>query len=263
MKKTCRRIGHNLLLLSFMFIFFTESDQTLGAELRIDTIAVAPFGFLTADGKPTGMMYEIANKIAEQAGLPYSNTVVPYARTIIDIQSGNADVVLRIGNDKLAEIAMPVATVVSMPIIIVSANKKHFDHLSEMQGLTVGVLRGGQFDDHFDSNNSIIKYAVNDYVQIIKMLVAGRLDAGIGTSVGIYYSSLQAGIAPEKLGQTLVIGRRDFVLYMSKKTTNPQTIEALRQATIKLTLNGEIKNIINKYMSDFNWDLQDIPIKAR
>ncbi|MFZ6687044.1 substrate-binding periplasmic protein [Undibacterium sp. SXout11W] len=263
MKRTCRNIRRNLIFLSFIFIFITGSDQTLGAELRIDTIAVTPFGFLTADSKSTGMMYEIANKIAEQAGLHYTNTVVPYARTIIDIQSGNTDIVLRIGNDKLGEVAIPVATVVSMPIIIISRNKKHFNNLSEMHGLTVGVLRGGQFDNDFDNNSNIIKYAVNDYVQIIKMLVAGRLDAGIGTSAGIYYSSLQAGITPDKLGQSLLIGRRDFVLYMSKKTANPQTIEALRQATLKLSANGEIKNIIDKYMSDFNWDLQDVPLKAR
>ena len=48
-----------------------------GKALRIETIASVPFGFIDTDGNPTGIMYEISNRIAEEAGLPYTNKIIP------------------------------------------------------------------------------------------------------------------------------------------------------------------------------------------
>lgn len=46
-------------------------------ELRIVTIESAPFGFVGKDGKPTGMMFEIGNLIATEAGFTYTNQITP------------------------------------------------------------------------------------------------------------------------------------------------------------------------------------------
>ncbi len=49
--------------------------------LKIETIESAPFGYIDDQGKPAGIMYEIGNRIAEEAGMEYVNSIVPYART--------------------------------------------------------------------------------------------------------------------------------------------------------------------------------------
>ena len=225
----------------------------VGHTLKIDTIAVAPFGFTGADGKPTGMMYEIGNRIAEEAGFKHTNDIIPYARTIIDLESGAADFVLRFTNEQLPQIAVQVATVVTMPTIVVGLAGSRYKSLNDLHGKSVGQLRGGKFDDKFDADSAITKYEANDYIQIMRMLAAKRLDAGIGSSVGVYYSANSVGIKPEELGAPLVLSSKDFILHFSKKNADPKTTQALKAAVEKLNKQGEIKKIINKYMGDYKW----------
>jgi len=226
-----------------------------GESLKIVTIEVAPFGFTGSDGKPAGMMFDISNLIAEEAGLKYTNKIVPYARTVIELQSGNADFVLRFDNDKLGAIAVPVASVISFPIIVLSRAGSTFKALKKLHGKTVGVVRGGEFDRNFDNDSAINKYDTNDYSQMIKMLIRGRLDAGIGTNIGLYYNASKLGIKPEVFSPPMNLSSKEFLLHFSKINSNGKTISRLKGTVEKLKKNGEIKKIVNKYMGRFKWDI--------
>lgn len=222
-----------------------------GEPLRIETIDGPPWGFIGSDGKPTGMMYEIGNRIAEEAGFRYTNALTPYARTAHSIESGSADVVLRFSNAQMMRDAVQVATIVSMPIIIVGPPGTRYKTLDELHGKTVGVVRTSSYESKFDADPAILKYAVNDYVTMSKMVAAKRLDAGVGSSIGFYYSAHLAGIKPSDLGPPLVIGSNEFMLHLSRKNQNPEIIHALREAVKKLTDTGEIKKIVSKYTREY------------
>ena len=219
--------------------------------LKIETIHGPPWGFIGSDGRPTGMMYEIGNRIAEVAGLSYTNSLVPYPRTAADIENGSADVTIRFGNEQMARGAVPVGIVVSMPIILVGPSGKNYSKLSELHGKTVGVVRTSNYVEQFDTNNSIRKYAVNDYVTMAKMLAMRRLDAGIGSSLGLFYGAYMAGVKPEDIGVPLVLGSNDFILFLSKKNARPETLRVLREAIKKLSASGEIRQIMSKYSNSF------------
>jgi ABC-type amino acid transport substrate-binding protein len=222
-------------------------QPALAASLRIETINGPPWGFVGSDGQPTGMMYEIGSRIAQEAGFSYSNTLVPYARTAFDIENGSADFILRFGNEQMARGAIPVATIVTMPVILIGPKGTHYKSLKELHGKTVGVVRSSSYVAQFDSDSAIKKYAVNDYVMMATMLSMHRLDGGVGASAGLYYGAYMAGVPREQLGEPLVLGHNDFVLFFSRKTANPETIKALKAAVDKLTASGEIHKIVNKY----------------
>ena len=225
--------------------------------LRIETIHGPPWGFIGGDGRPTGMMYEIGNRIAEVAGLNYTNSLVPYPRTAADMENGSADVTIRFGNDQMTRAALPVGIVVSMPIILVGPSGKNYGKLSELHGKTVGVVRTSNYVEQFDTDNSIRKYAVNDYVTMAKMLAMRRLDAGIGSSLGLYYGAYMAGLKPADIGVPLVLGSNDFILFLSKKNTRPETMQALKEAIRKLSASGEIHQIMSKYSKSFSINLPE------
>ncbi len=224
-------------------------------ELRIVTIDSAPFGFRTADGKPAGMMYEISNLIAQEAGFTYSNDILPYARTVHSVTLGDADFVIRYGDATLTSVAIQVARVLGLPTIVVSKPSLQLKTLKDLQGKTVGHPRGGWFDDDFEMDTAILKFQVNDYSQALKMLMADRFEAAIGSSVGLYYNAHLLGLKKEQLGKPLVLGTRHFELHFSKKTANEETIAALRNAVARLEKRDEIKKIVNKYLNTFDWDL--------
>lgn len=235
------------ILWLFAFLSICLSGPGRAEPLRIETILGPPWGFVDSDGRASGMMYEIGNRIAEVAGLQYTNTLVPYPRTAVDLENGIADVVLRFGNEHLARVAVPVGVVVSMPIVVVGPQGTNYKHLSELQGKTVGMVRTSNYIAQFDTNSSINKYAVNDYVTMAKMLSMRRLDAGIGSSLGFFYGAYLAGVKKEELGQPLVLGSNDFILFLAKRSAKPETIRALKEAIQKLTASGEIKAIMSKY----------------
>jgi polar amino acid transport system substrate-binding protein len=221
------------------------------APLKIITIHGPPWGYFDSDHRPTGMMYEISNRIAEVAGLPYTNTLVPYPRTAFELEHGNADFVLRFGNEQMERAAHPVAAIVTMPVILVGPKGTTYHELRELHGRTVGVIRTSSYVPAFDSDTAINRYSVNDYVIMAKMLSVRRLDAGVGSSAGIYYGAYMAGIKPEELGPPLILGQNNFILYVSKKNATPEMLRALKKAADKLGSSGEIKQIVNKYMQSY------------
>lgn len=85
------------------------------------------------------------------------------------------------------------------------------------------MVRTSKYVEQFDSDNAIQKYPVNDYVTMAKMLAMRRLDAGIGSSLGLFYGAYMAGVKPEEIGVPLVLGSNDFILFVSKKTAQPET----------------------------------------
>jgi len=228
-------------------------------ELRIVTIDSAPFGFVGEDGKPTGMMYEIGNLIAKEAGLAYTNDITPYARTAIEVAIGKADFVLRYSSPELTEGAHQIAGVLSLPTIIVAKPSFKLNTLADLRGKTVGRPRGGRFDDTFDADQEISKFLVADYSQMLKMLMSDRLDAGIGSSIGIFYNAHLLGIKKEQLGKPLVLSTQTFELHFSKKTADEATIAALKTAVERLKKRNDIKKIVDKYLGTFDWRLSTAP----
>lgn len=221
-------------------------------KLRIVTIESAPFGFFDETGKPAGMMYEIGNLIAQEAGFAYTNKIVPYPRTVALIASGEADLALRYSNPELRAAAIQVAQVLSLQTIVVGRAGVQLGSLQDLHGKYVGIPRGGRFDEGFDADHAIHKYPVADYPQMLRMLMAGRLDAGIGSSVGIYYNAHVAGIGKDKLGKPLLLSARQFELHFSKKTASADAVAALQQAVQRLQKRGAINEIIEKYYRTFD-----------
>lgn len=224
--------------------------------LNIDTVAVEPMGFVGADGTPTGIMFEIGNRIAEEAGLAYINELMPYARTAMNLQHGVSDFTMRYGNEIILESSIRVATIVRGTNIIVGPATSHYKTLADLHGKSVGVLRGGSFNEGIDADKAIKKVAVRDYLQMVKMLRAGRLDACLGSSAGIYYTAHKLGVNPSELGEPLVVSSKDIELFYSKKTADEKTITALKLAVEKLKNSGEIRRIITRYMGDFDWEVE-------
>ncbi len=247
-----------VLFITLLVCVFPLTGQTL----KIETINVAPFGFIGKDGKPTGMMFEISNRIAQEADLKYTNEIIPYARTIFDLKIGTADFVLRFSNDELPAIAVPLVSIITMTTIILSKADAPYASLNDLDKKLVGVVRGGKFDEDFDNKTAINKVQVNDYAQMLKLLMRGRIDACIGTNVGLYYNAKQLGINPEMLSLPMQLSSKEFILHFSRKNADIQTMNKLKESVEKLKVKGEIRQIVNKYMGDFKWDIAELKNQA-
>jgi polar amino acid transport system substrate-binding protein len=209
--------AHFFISVSVLLITLLASPNSMAKTLNIATINLAPFGFYTEDKKPTGMMFEISNLIAEEAGMGYHNKILPYARTSHEVANGDSDFVLRYTNKKLTEDAIQVVSVVTMRNIVIGLAGIEYKSLSDLHGKTVASLRGAVFDKAFSDDSEIIKNETHDYKQGLMMLFNNRLDAVIGSNVGIYYTALKMNYHPEQLGKPLLLSTKHFWLHFSKK----------------------------------------------
>ena len=242
------------LILGVLAVLFAI-PVAVAKNLRIVTIEVAPFGFVGENGKPTGMMYEIGNLIATEAGFTYSNQLVPYARSAHAVVHGDADFVLRYSSAELIASATQVVGVLSLPTIVLGKAPAKFESLADLRGKTVGNPRGGRFDPAFEADTAILKHQVSDYSQMLKMLMNGRLDAGIGSAIGLYYNAQRLGLHSDQLGKPLVLSTQTFELHYSKKTADNETLTALRDAVARLKARQAIRKIVDQYLDTFDWYL--------
>jgi ABC-type amino acid transport substrate-binding protein len=231
--------------------------SVMAGPIKIETINVAPFGFLGADGKPTGIWFEIGNLVTQEAGLPSENVLTPYARTVQDLTDGTADIVIRFSNEQLEKSAIPVGHIVPLPTVVVSLKGSSFKGTADLRGKTIGILRGGLYGADFSGDELIKKFEASDYNQEISMLSAQRLDGAAGTAIGLYYEANKHGLSKEQMGEQLVLGTQDIILLFSKKNADDKTVAALKAAIDKLQKEDAFAKVISKYMGDFKWAATD------
>lgn len=238
-------------------LLVSSISVAMADPLKIETIAVAPFGLVGADGKPSGIWYEIGNMIADEAGLPHDNVLTPYARTVKDLEDGTASFVLRMSSAQIEQSAIPVGVVIPMQTIVLGPKGTSFQQMADLHGKTIGILRGATYTGSFSGDDLIKKFEAADYAQEINMLTAQRLDGVAGTAVGLYYEANKHGLSNDQLGQPLVLGSQNIYLLFSKKNADDKTIAALKAAIEKLQKEDAFTKVVNKYMGDFKWSVAE------
>lgn len=228
-------------------------------DLRIVTIDSAPFGFVGADGRPAGIMHDISNLIAREAGFGFTNHVLPYPRTALAVVAGEADFVIRYRSAELEAGAVQVGGVLSLPTIVIGKPSLHLKGLADLHGKIVATPRGGRFDEAFEGDAAITKYPVADYPTALRMLASGRVDAVMGSSVGVLYNAHLAGVKRSQLGQPLILSTQTFVLHFSRKTADAETLAAIRAAMKRLEKRHAFRQVADRYLGGVEWDLRAAP----
>lgn len=244
--RTIAHLNRALALLGF-FVCILAVAEPQARPLNIVTIDIPPFGMTAEGGQSYGIMYEISNRIAAQAGLASRNILQPYARTVVELKHGRADFVLRFDNDSLAEAAIKVAPIFPLQVIVLAAADKHLHTFNDMHGLTIGVMRGGHFNDAFAADEAIKKYPINNYQQGLSMVVNGRIDGLIGSDLGIYTVAEGMGLTQAAFSRPLVLGEQYFWLFYSRKTADEATLARLTQAVDQLREQGAFEHIVLRH----------------
>ena len=234
-------------LLSSCILSLLLALSVQARTLKIETIRTDPFGYDDARGKG-GMMYEIGNLIAETAGLPYENRIVPYARTVLSLKDGSADMVLRFNNEELSSVAIQVIPVVGMQTVVLSRATRPVNSLAELNGKLLAVVRSFPLDPRIEDNSSIRIYTTDSNEHSMRMLLAGRVDAVLGSDVGMYGAASTLGHQINEFAAPIKLESRDFWLHLSRKTADEATIKALKNAVEKLQRQGAINRIRQRYL---------------
>jgi polar amino acid transport system substrate-binding protein len=217
------------------------------AVLRIETIQSEPFGRIGPQG-PGGLMYEIGQLIAQRAGLAAQNRVVPYARTVLSLHNGTADVVLRFANDELRSVAVQVAPVLALPTVLVSRREAPLRRLEDLSGRALAVSRSFPMPEGWVG---LRVHWVHSNEHAIQMLMGGRVDAAYGSNLGLFGAARGMGVPMQAFARPLPVEQQAFWLHLSRRSATPELVARLTQAVEALQRDGSIGRLYQRALQEF------------
>lgn len=234
-------------VLCALLVLAVLANEATARTFKFVTIAGPPFGLTDPTGKPSGINFEVGNRIGDEAGLLYENVILPYARALAMIESGMADFMIAYPNERLERAATPIVNIASLENVVVGVAGTTFPNLEHLHGKTVATVRGAKYDDGFSADPEIKKYLTNNYDQSLSMLLAGRVDAVIGMRIGFLYAIKARGGSHLQLGEPLVLNKSDALLYFANSSYDELTASRVKQAFARLQQRKVIQRIEFRY----------------
>lgn len=161
------------------------------APLLVMTDIWPPFRMQSADGALHGLDIDLLNQLSLRTGLRFEVQRAPWARGLAALQQGKADLMTGLAKTPEREgyiDYLPQPYYACTPRFY--AAPAHADALrsyAELAGLSIGYVLESAYFQPFDSDSTLHKVAVNNEVQLLEMLVRGRLQAVIGTDCQVDY----------------------------------------------------------------------------
>jgi len=235
--------------LAYIGILFSLSFKLSAAQiktpLRIHSIAVSPYA-MNVNNVGSGIYYDLAERLISQVGIKTEHLIVPYARIVQEMKSGQPIVTIMYKYEQLGPYVDYIYPLPTLKNVVIGVQGKSFNKAS-LTGKSIAYLRGAKFSAEIDNNQAIKKHIVTDFEQGIALLAANRVDAVIGPMQPILTAAKKLGLDDSFFGKPLVVSQRTPWLQVTKDTLTKKEKETLREAFITMMNDGDYEKIRNEY----------------
>ncbi len=124
----------------------------------------------------TGLYFDILRAVFEKEGISVNFKIVPYARSTVLIQKGQADVMVGSYADEIEGVTYPdlFFDADDVSALFLSANSSSWGGEPGLKDTRCSYIRGYELDEYIDVPIKI--FEVDDRETALKMLKAGRVD---------------------------------------------------------------------------------------
>lgn len=143
-----------------------------------------------------------------------------------------------------------VAPLTTLKTVVIGLKGATFDSVSSLKGRSLAYLRGAKFSDIIDKDPEITKQVTNDFIQGIKMLMFGRVDAIIGPLDPIIAAAKGITEKTVVLGEPLIVAERTPWVQISKKSIGRISVDRLQTTFMEIKKRGSLREIRHKYIND-------------
>jgi polar amino acid transport system substrate-binding protein len=215
-------------LLSFIVCSdIIANDDTLTASMP----SFSPFASFDENIKCEGTISKLLKMIFLRADIKLNLVNYPYARILHSLNSGALDTALIFKNTSIVQNVKYLGPVSKSRVIVLTSADITINSYADLPALNaIAVIRNAHFDKRFDQDDTIKKVNVDSYEQGIKMLKYGRVDAIVGSLVGLKYSLKQENMEQKRLDTAFILGEKEWWLHISKKSPYLKNIGEIEQA---------------------------------
>lgn len=212
-----------------------------------------PWNSTVGDPAGPGIIDDWLSEVSSRAKLEILLRSQPYARVRQGIQDGAIAASVVIQSKLAEEYSEFPACFIKQPTIIIGRKGIKFTSLDNLKNLKrgIGYIRGASFGKEFDENKEIIKSEELDYDSIFRKIAAGRLDAVVGTSVGLLHFA-KLNNYNEVLGDRISISSVHVCVQTPKGKADTEYMKAVVRAVDSMRADGSADAIVSKYVGP-NW----------
>lgn len=170
-----------------------------------------PFEFLNNQAQSDGMMVELAEWIADEAGFEARFTHADFSSAQAQIQAGNADVLTSFfyspGRDTQYDFTQTIFEVPAA--IFVPADRPDINRLEDLDGLRVATQRGDYAEEFLqEAGIDITLVSTINFADAVLAVLGGDADAMIGDEQIVLFKLYSSGLNVEmkRVGEPLYTG---------------------------------------------------------
>lgn len=235
-------------MLSVLVMSFA-SRSTFAETVRFGTFDFAPYALHDDPEGRLGLFVDINTAIATRAGVTISNSVLPIARVVKNMERGVSDCAVFVQTPWTKDNFVQVAEIHNqLDIIIVTRPGLSITSIEDLHGLRLAIPRGAFVGLPVSTDTNIEQVLTNGYQQSIHMLKAGRVDALAGSAISILHIFSVEDVTYGDIGVIFPFDRNSLWLQCAKGQLSEGILTKLDRATLSLRLEGIFEALIERYI---------------
>lgn len=225
----------NQCMLVCMALLISSSPALASqTKLKASVPSFPPFNYFVENSQCAGASVVALEMIFEKLNVELELVSYPYARILHSLKNAELDLALIFKNNSISHDINYIGPLAYSKIIILSQPNHTINQYDDLQALKrIAVIRNAQFEKKFDQDKGLNKVSVDSYQQAIRMLKHGRVDAVIGSLIGLEYALLQQNMNQDMLSNVFYLGKKEWGLHLAKNSNfaklKPDLIKAVKQ----------------------------------
>jgi len=228
--------------------------KAASSENEVGMIAMEQilYGFENDQGEKTGALYDLLVEIRKTSGIGLPVVIQPAKRLLATMFRGQKNCTAVINSPDVInslDAIEPIGYKLAAGILPVAGIK--LKEYSSLKKIKIAVPLGIVFDDKFHSDKTLNKVSTPQYINGIRMMKLGRVEAVAGAVSVLKFIAKQEGLSHHFFDEPLIFTESDLYLVCSFQLNNNER-DKLQQAVIKLRSSGKAQSIFNRYFSVAN-----------
>lgn len=172
--------------------------------LRIGTLELPPYGFISDTGEKQGVLYELNEEIGKRSGLPYTNVILPYARMVLKLRQGELDLISSQPHSSALAAGSKLAIQFNINVVAATAKDSSIAKLEDFKDKVVLYHLGATYPELDHLPRKI--HRVPDYALMPAMLTVRKdVDGAVFSEPAYYYLLRTLGLHFSEFGPTILV----------------------------------------------------------
>lgn len=236
-----------IFLLCFLYSLTSMANDKV---IKVSLPSFPPFYFTNAEQGCKGVVVDILDDLSKRSSINFTVIGYPYARILHFLSVGKLDAALIFKNTRIQDDVDYVGLVSKSKIIVLTSSMIKIKKYHDLMKLNaIAVIRNASLEQQFDNDKTLHKVSVANYIQALKMLKLHRVDAVVGSLVGLEYASQSLEIPFEQLNM-FELGKKEWWLHVVKNVLSPIEKKQLAEAIKSLYQSDLIDKYYQKHLEN-------------